>query len=222
MSGAEALVLVGIIANVVALVDFSIKIYERAKDYQGDYKEVPKSFRDVKGVLDLISTTLRTTKGKAESGELSEEKCKALQPILQDCQSKIAELKIIFDKYIPADGASKLTKGWKALSSLSQDRKVKDLITSILKYVQVLTLHHATEGATSAQVASLMDAISTMTISPVPSRKPCVLVRYPLDDGFIGREDIMEGIRQRFQVKNRVAINGIGGVGYVLPTCSVW
>ena len=40
------------------------------------------------------------------------------------------------------------------------------------------------------------------------------MVRYQRDLDFVGREEIMEEIKQRFSSKNRVAIAGIGGVGY--------
>jgi hypothetical protein len=40
------------------------------------------------------------------------------------------------------------------------------------------------------------------------------MVRYQTDKDFIGREEIMEEIRRRFERKNRVAIAGIGGAGY--------
>ena len=85
---------------------------------------------------------------------------------------------------------------------------------SILEYTQVLTYYHATGSATAAQVASITEAISTMTISATSLMKSCFMVRYQKDEDFVGREDIMKEIEQRFQLKNRVAMTGIGGVGY--------
>jgi hypothetical protein len=52
-------------------------------------------------------------------------------------------------------------------------------------------------------------------------RKPYFMVRYQTDDDFIGREEIMEEISQRFKRKNRVAIAGMGGVGYAFLDCRV-
>lgn len=45
-------------------------------------------------------------------------------------------------------------------------------------------------------------------------RKPFFMVRYQTDKDFIGREEIMEEFGRRFERGNRVAIAGIGGVGY--------
>jgi hypothetical protein len=46
-------------------------------------------------------------------------------------------------------------------------------------------------------------------------RKGCNTVPVDKDPKFIGREDIIQEIDQRFKANRRVAISGIGGVGYV-------
>jgi hypothetical protein len=46
-------------------------------------------------------------------------------------------------------------------------------------------------------------------------RKGCNTVSVDQDPKFIGREDIIKEIDQRFKANRRVAISGIGGVGYV-------
>jgi hypothetical protein len=61
MSGAEALAVIGIIANIVALVNFGIEVFDRANDFGGDVNEVPRAFRDVQSVLPLLANTLRKT-----------------------------------------------------------------------------------------------------------------------------------------------------------------
>lgn len=46
------------------------------------------------------------------------------------------------------------------------------------------------------------------------------MVRYQVEEDFIGRNNIMDEIGQRFKTKNRLVAAGIGGVGYALPDCS--
>lgn len=46
-----------------------------------------------------------------------------------------------------------------------------------------------------------------------PGEKPCILVPFDRDQDFIGREDIIDQIEQRFESQSRVALTGIGGVG---------
>jgi hypothetical protein len=218
MSGAEALAVIGIIANIIAIVDFSTKIYDRAKSFSGDLKEVPEEFREVRSLLPLISKCLDSTLSRAEFGEIDEATCKVLRPVLENCQIKIEELRKIFEDVLPAEGASKWTRVRKAISSVGKDKKAKSIITKIWEDVKALAYHHASEGATAAQLQSYAEKVSTRSISTVPVRSACFMVRYQQEDHFIGRDGIMKEIEQRFETKNRVAIAGIGGVGYCNPS----
>jgi hypothetical protein len=75
MSGAEALAVLGILANIVAVVDFSIKVLDRAQDF-GDLKDIPEEFREIRQVLPLISNTLQITSSHVVSGQVEEATCK--------------------------------------------------------------------------------------------------------------------------------------------------
>jgi hypothetical protein len=44
-------------------------------------------------------------------------------------------------------------------------------------------------------------------------QKPCFIVPFERDQQFIGREDILNEIEQKFKSQRRVALAGIGGVG---------
>lgn len=211
MSGVEALAVVSIIANIVAVVDFSVEVIDRAKRFGGDVKDVPEEFREVRRTLPLIASTLQKTSTSTKSGQVDEATCKVLRPVLEGCQTKIDELSDIFKKVLPPEGASKWTRGWKAVSSMGQDKKVKALASNIWDDIQALTYYHVSEVATAAQLTT---AISAMTVSP-PPKKTQFMLRYQKDEDFIGRGQIMEEVEARFKTMNRVAIAGIGGVGYV-------
>jgi len=106
MSGVEALVVVGIIANVLALVDFSSKVLSRVDDFKGKVKDVPKAFRNLKIVLPLLADTLSRTKSRIDALEVDDTTCAALRP---------------------KDGATRLEIRWKAISSVKQDKKVQEI-----------------------------------------------------------------------------------------------
>jgi N-terminal domain on NACHT_NTPase and P-loop NTPases len=222
MSGIEALAVIGIIANIIALVDFSVKVYDRAKGFGDEVKDVPEEFREVRRILPLVANTLEKTSSHAKSGQVDEETCKVLRPVLEGCQIKIEELSAIFNNVLPAEGASKWTRGWKAVSSMGQDKKVKALASKIWDDVQALTYYHVSEGATAAQLTNLTTAMATFTAS-VSSKKTQFMLRYQKDEDFIGRDEVMKEIEERSKTMKRVAIAGIGGVGYgrqLLRLCS--
>ena len=45
-----------------------------------------------------------------------------------------------------------------------------------------------------------------------------LMIPYPEDPHFTGREDIMDSIKSKLETERRVALTGIGGVGYVDST----
>ena len=47
------------------------------------------------------------------------------------------------------------------------------------------------------------------------------MIPYPKDPHFTSREDILDSIRIKFETERRVALTGIGGVGYVDSTLSL-
>jgi hypothetical protein len=212
MSGAEALLVVGIIANILQLVDFSVNIYERAKAFGHDTDKLPKAFRDVSVVLPLIKSSLEHTKRRMDEEPLDDRSCQDLMGILTSCEEKIAELKEIFVKVLPARSASKLRYGIQAFKSVRHDKNVENLHSSLTNIIQALTYYHSSRSLSAAQFDRTFASLAT---KPEEPRKPAFMVRYEKEDNFIGRTNIMQEISKRFETKiSRVVLAGIGGVGY--------
>src|SRR5436190_18408704 len=53
------------------------------------------------------------------------------------------------------------------------------------------------------------------------SQTACFTVPFGRDTKFIGREDIITNIGRQFKIQRRVALAGIGGVGWVCPVIRV-
>ena len=106
MSSAEALVVVGIIANISAVVAFTSKALSRMKDAGENTHETPKALRDAEMTLPLLTRALEKTNVQVAAGNRDEETCKVLRPVLEDCHAKMDELQAIFDKCIPKGGSS--------------------------------------------------------------------------------------------------------------------
>ncbi|KAL9639812.1 MAG: hypothetical protein Q9204_000952 [Flavoplaca sp. TL-2023a] len=221
MSGAEALVALGIIANTVGVIDFTSKIIGRIKDAGENVQNVPKAFRDVQSTLPLLSHALKQTQRRIETGALDEEACSALKPVLQDCSSDISELNGIFDKCLPKDGSSRLHRGWKAAISLRQDKKVEEISELIQKRVQFLTYHHVAAPQPSAMATNVLSAeIEAMHIANEKSPKiysmiPVQCVHATAED-FTGRQEEISSLTSKLSQSNkhnRVAVVGLGGIG---------
>jgi len=146
-------------------------------------------------------------------GEFDDKDHQAVTDILNGCEAKVSELKEIFVLLLPAEGAGRWIRGWKAISSLGQDHKVESIERALMNYINVLNLYHSSRTLSTAQFTQ---ALSSMTVAGENRlTKPVFMVRYEKEEHFIGREQIMRDISDRFTQKApRVVLSGIGGVGY--------
>jgi NACHT NTPase-like protein len=122
MSGVEALAVVGIIANIIQLADFSVNVIERARGFSSKVVEVPVAFKSLYTVLPLLSLTLSRTMDRTKSNELSENTCKALKPVILGCQTQLLQLEKILKKLIPSKDALAFEIFWKSLASTREDK----------------------------------------------------------------------------------------------------
>lgn len=218
MSGAEALAVVGIIANIIPLVDLSRKAISRVKEYGADAQDVPKTSRDIESSLPLIVHTLSEIQRRVKDGQVLEESCKALKGVLGDCKAKLAELKIIFEEVLPQDGASRGERMWKGLVSLWQDKKVEEISQALWRSLQSLTLFHVVAAPTIQEIQALVENTSKPDLTPslASSVQKYFLVPTLSSKDFVGREDTMAELVSRLclpKMHCRVAVVGLGGVG---------
>ena len=220
MSGAEALVVLGILANIFAVVDFSSKAIERVKESLEDTGDLPVAFQRLQNSLPLMSDTLRKTEQKAKAGEFEESTCKALQPVIADYNRKLEDLKGILKKLVPPEGASKWRRGMSAISSLGYDRKVEGIVKALESSMSLLTHYHVATAPTAAQLTTLAIRTPSAATKATPERpsipRPYYEVPIVWSDDFTGRVEIMETLGTQLCQTNRhsrVALVGLGGVG---------
>ena len=218
MSGAEALAVIGIVANIIQLVDFSGKVISRIKEYSGDVHKVPKAFRETQTVLPLIANALQKIQEQVSRDQVPEEECKARQPVLKGCEAKLAELNAIFENALPENGTSMTRRGWMALLSLGKDRKVEKISKALERDLQILTNYHVISAPTALEIAASTESASNVKLgtasAPVTETYfmvPCL----PMTD-FTGREETTTDLEAKLCLPDRysrVALVGLGGIG---------
>jgi hypothetical protein len=145
---AEALAVVGIIANIVQLVDFSSKVLGRLDEFQSSLGEIPKSFRHIKAELPVLQITLQQTKDAIDAGSIRDETETALRPAIEGCMEQIRALDALLIKTLPTSIDSRLRRGTKALWSLHQDAKVESITKILGGYIGTLTFYYAAMSST--------------------------------------------------------------------------
>jgi hypothetical protein len=133
MSGVEALVVVGIIANIIQIADFSVNVIERARGFGSKVVEVPVVFKSLYTVLPLLSLTLSRTMDRTKSNELNEDACKGLKSFNLDCQTQLLQLEKILKKLIPGKNASAFEIFWKSLTSTRKDKEITLISTNVFQ-----------------------------------------------------------------------------------------
>ncbi len=214
---AEALAAVGLASAIVQFIDFGTKIVNRLSDFSAEVGEVPKTFRLIKVQLPLILDTLQQTKDQADARQVNEKSAEALKAVIVECTATVQQLDEMVTKALPNDKDSSLQKYRKALSSLTQDKKVAQLLAAIEHHISILTYSQTVVISRSSKDLPIRPAAQCSDSSPPqPNQKPCFMVRFEQDPNFVGREDELREINERFKEQHRVVLSGIGGVGYVI------
>jgi len=145
---AEALVVVGVVANIVQLVDFGSKVLRRLNDFQSSLGEIPKTFKHVKDELPILLETLNQTKDTVEKGTIKEETKKALLLVVNGCQTQITLLDNLISRSLPQKGDSWRKKTGKAIVSLRQDATVNKITATLRTHIQSLTNYRVAASST--------------------------------------------------------------------------
>lgn len=144
---AEALAVVGVVANIVQLVDFGSKVLYRLNDFQSCCGEIPKTFKHIKDELPILLETLTQIKVVAEKGSMGEETKNALSLVVNGCQTQITLLDNLISSLLPQEGDSWRKKTDKAILSLRQDSKIITITAILRTHIQSLINYHVTASS---------------------------------------------------------------------------
>ena len=134
MSGAEAIVVLGVISSVIAIIDGTKKVFDAATDING----LPKEFREAADRLPIVHNILASAKQTIEKGDVEEESCRGVRNVVKACETKAKHLDELFREVLPPEGASRLDRYLLAVKTLGKGSKVEKLMKGILKDVQLL------------------------------------------------------------------------------------
>ena len=210
MSGAEALVFVGLIANIIAFLDYGEKIVHRLNEFQSQVEEVPKTFRDIKTELPLLLKTLEDTREQVEAGLIDKATQAVLLPVVNGCHGQVQELEGILAKTLPTKDDSSWQVRLKAFSSVHQEKKARAIADTLRGYIQTLT-HYQVTRIGGLDLKNYLH--TTRSRSPRPETRAIFSIPFEKDYGYIDRAGIIPELDERMKTHRRVGLAGIGGVG---------
>jgi N-terminal domain on NACHT_NTPase and P-loop NTPases len=170
MSGAEAILILGVISSIIAIVDGTKQVYDGVKDAQG----LPDAFREVTSRLPIVHNILGSAKRHIEEGHVDEDSCKGVKPVVNACERKAQKLDELFRNVIPADGATDLKRYYKAVKAYGKGNEVEKLMRGILEDVELLSCEHGMKTATKTQQQQLIKAITEISaVVPSAPKQEC-------------------------------------------------
>jgi hypothetical protein len=143
----EALVAVGIVANIIQIVDFGSRVLKRLEEYQSKLEEIPEAFRHIKAELPVLLDALQQTKAAIDTESIQGEPKNALLPAVEGCGVQIKALDDVIAEVLPASDDSWVRRRRKAFRSLRHDAKVKKMAAVVRGYIQTLTYHAAASSS---------------------------------------------------------------------------
>jgi hypothetical protein len=159
MSGAEAILVFGVISSIISIVDGTKQIYDTATNSRG----LPEAFREVAARLPIIQNILGSARQYVQDGHVDESSCKGVKPVVVACEAKAQKLDELFQKVIPADGASNLKRYHMAVKAYGKGNEVENLMKGILEDVQLLACEHGMNIATRAEQEKIAQAITEVS-----------------------------------------------------------
>ena len=155
MSGAEAIAVLGIISSIISIIDGTKQVYDAASNTKG----LPEAFSEVAARLPIVQDILNSAKGYVEGGNAGEDVCKGAKKVVEGCELKAEKLNKLFEKVVPADGASRAERYLSAVRTLGKGSRVETLMKGMLEDVQLLGIKHDMAAETDQQRRKLASAI---------------------------------------------------------------
>jgi hypothetical protein len=202
MSGAEVLAVLGIGANIIAVVDACNQIISRIQLYRHNL-----AFQDLILQLPLLVSTIESLRAPEYCELLDSSTEKALIRVLEGCFRQLQILENLIKDLTPTNAASKLQRTWKGIRSFGKDTKLREINGILAEYKSTITLHLSTIHVQSPRKAQASSS-EAKSVFDVPQTRL---------SHFVGREDIFERIQnvtKTSAVNPSIAVlTGVGGQG---------
>ena len=223
---AEVLAVLGAVQSGISLISYCVKIVKRLDEYNQNVKGLPESFVKIRNQLPLLLKVVELLERQAGNGEFDIDTESLLVPVVSGLRKDIEDFYSILSKVLPSPDASKQERILKAIKSVNIQKQINEFRSSIQDYLNTLTAFQHTRHADSLR--GLITTIEAQIERPArppdyevldpcvqkPKPKPVWMVKYKLEEAFVGREGIMSPIEQQLTEGNhRAALAGIGGVG---------
>ncbi|KAI4157848.1 MAG: hypothetical protein LQ342_007963 [Letrouitia transgressa] len=178
---AEALVGIGVAANVLQLVTAGYQLLERINTFQSRTKDIPAAFRELSIQLPLMIDTCESISKEDHAIDTS-----SFREVVKGCFEHVQSLDSLLSKILPTDQDSRVARTWKAIGSVKIEKKIVEYQRVLEIYKTALILHVGRRNShiPQSQVQSSVPALSLQ-------RDTCYSYPSSQISQFIGREHLL-------------------------------
>ncbi|KAK1047098.1 hypothetical protein LTR74_017830 [Friedmanniomyces endolithicus] len=140
---ADPITIVGAIASVVQLIDFSTRVLIRLNEYQSNHKELPSAFAHIASQLPILREILEKSKDGMYHQSISPDEVQTIKPCLRGCQQQVEKLDGILSAILPDAREGRVKRMTKGFRSLWEESDIRKIDAEIESYVNRLTFYCA-------------------------------------------------------------------------------
>jgi hypothetical protein len=159
MSGAEAILVLSVVSSVITVVDGAKQVYDAAANAEG----LPEAFREVAERLPKVRSILASAEKHIRDGDIDENPCKAMKPVIERCGKRAENLDKLFRKVIPPGDASRPERYLKAVKTLGKGGKVETLMMGMLEDTHLLASDYGLLAFTKDQIEQIARALKEVS-----------------------------------------------------------
>ncbi|PPJ60729.1 hypothetical protein CBER1_11365 [Cercospora berteroae] len=136
MSGPEAIAAIQLLDACIGISKTIIDIGRAVQDAEG----LPPKLRDLLEKLPVIEEILENAHENFEEGRVAEDAGESVQPVLQQCEQALGDLRDVFRKACPKDGEDRSRRLWRGAKTVffARDSQVQKLLIKIQDNLKLL------------------------------------------------------------------------------------
>ena len=222
---AEAIAALSLVQAIIGLTELGRTVVKRLNEFKNNVQDLPEAFQHIGNQLPILMRIANSLEERANSGDFAPDAEKDLEQVIKALKKELLDLDALLCKILPSARASTWEKGVKAVKSIKAQKSVDTYSTVIQAYVQTLSNFQIADHANQMRI--IIDFVKQLKLAEsdslrepshvTPPRKAVWMLEFDGDEDFVGREETIAEVSTKFETNaSRVAVVGVGGVGYVL------
>ncbi|KAL9624395.1 MAG: hypothetical protein Q9160_001357 [Pyrenula sp. 1 TL-2023] len=234
---AEAFAVVGFASALLHLVDFGTKVIRRLREVEDYTVEGAAYFKSVRTRFPLILDLVKKIMLQMEAGIISDKSQEVMHPIVNSCIAQAQNLDKMISRSLPLSTDNFWIRGKKVVHGVWSESEIQRIDAALKSDFELLVQACTFQKSQWTGHSNAISFAPTFSISPsvqvtlaqqqnqlpsMPWEEPerqvhapqaVFMVPFSRDPNFLGRQDVIKEVSEKFQKCLSVTLSGLGGIG---------